>query len=209
MKEKQMRIKCAIIAACIAVTSVFTLFACSSSSNTEGTGNYGITSAKLNDRGELIVEYSDGRQQNLGAISNEGSTIVIEGGESTISTASSVGLASAVSITSHFEMTYRYSYGGFFPGYGGTKTEAYKSEGSGVIDKIDRQTGSAFIIMNYHVVYDSAYNTEDGFHRSCFACTVLAYEAVNTMLGHGKSKSAKNLFVAKPFMEIGDTEHIH
>ena len=162
MKEKQMRIKCAIIAACIAVTSVFTLFSCSSSSNTEGMGNYGITSVKLNDRGELIVEYSDGRQQNLGAISNEGSTIVIEGGESTISTASSVGLASAVSITSHFEMTYRYSYGGFFPGYGGTKTEAYKYEGSGVIYKIDRQTGSAFIITNYHVVYDSACNTEDG-----------------------------------------------
>ena len=60
MKEKQMRIKCAIIAACIAVTSVFTLFSCSSSSNTEGMGNYGITSVKLNDRGELIVEYSDG-----------------------------------------------------------------------------------------------------------------------------------------------------
>lgn len=162
MKEKQMRIKCAIIAVCIAVTSVFTLFSCSSSSNNGETGNYGITSAKLNDRGELIVEYSDGRQQNLGAISNEGSTIVIEGGESTISTASSAGLASAVSVTSNFERTYRFSYGGFFPGYGGTKTEAYKSEGSGAIYKIDRQTGSAFIITNYHVVYDSACNTEDG-----------------------------------------------
>ena len=162
MKEKQMRIRCAIIAACIAVTSMFTLFACSSSSNTGGAGNYGITSAKLNDRGELIVEYSDGRQQNLGAISNEGSTIVIEGGVSDVSSASSVGLASAVSITSNFERTYRYSYGGFFPGYGGTKTEAYKSEGSGVIYKLDRQTGSAFIITNYHVVYDSDSNTDDG-----------------------------------------------
>ena len=166
MKEKQMRIKCAIIAACIAVTSMFTLFACSSSSNTGGAGNYGITSAKLNDRGELIVEYSDGRQQNLGAISNEGSTIVIEGGVSDVASASSVGLASAVSITSNFERTYRYSYGGFFPGYGGTKTEAYKSEGSGVIYKLDRQTGSAFIITNYHVVYDSACNTEDGISNN-------------------------------------------
>ena len=162
MKEKRTRIKCAIISACIALTTVFTLFACSSATSTGESGNYGITSAKLNERGELIVEYSDGRQQNLGAISNEGTTLVLEGSESNISAASSAGLASAVSITSNFEKTYKYSYGGFFPGYGGTKTDEYKSEGSGVIYRIDRQTGSAFIITNYHVVYDSACNTEDG-----------------------------------------------
>lgn len=164
MNTVNVRIKCAIVAVCVAVTSLFAFFSCSSPATNGEQGNYGIISAKLNDRGELILEYSDGREQNLGAISNEGTTINIDSEQSDVSAATAAGLASAVSITANFVRTYNNSYGGFFPsfGMGGTSTKEYAGEGSGVIYKLDRNTGSAFIITNYHVVYDSSCNTEDG-----------------------------------------------
>lgn len=39
------------------------------------------------------------------------------------------------------------------------KTEEYSAAGSGVIYKLDKANGSAYVITNYHVVYDSAANT--------------------------------------------------
>ena len=165
MKTRKMRIAAAMLSACVALTTVFSLSACSPASPASETSGLGITSAKLNERGELVIEYSDGRQQNLGAISNEGTTIHVEGSQGDVSAAASAGLASAVSVTANFVRTYNNSYGGFFPGFGmggGTTTQEYPSKGSGVIYKLDRQTGSAFIITNYHVVYDSACNTKDG-----------------------------------------------
>ncbi len=163
MKKTAMRAISTFFAAFVILTSCFALFSCSGGTqNTVYTG--GISSARLNERGELIVTYSDGREQNLGAVSNEGTTITIENGESSIASATSMGLASAVSITANFEKTYNNSYGGFFPGFGigGTTTTPYKAEGSGVIYKLDRDTGSAFIITNYHVVYDKSSDSADG-----------------------------------------------
>jgi len=126
-----------------------------------------ITSARINERGELVLMFSDGSEKNVGAISNEGTTINIQSGDDSVLAATTAGLVSAVSITSHFEKTVNNSYGGFFPGFGGgTSTSQYTSEGSGVIYDIDRETGSAFIITNYHVVYDSASNSSDGISEN-------------------------------------------
>ena len=156
------RAACTIIAAVVTLTSCFSLFSCSES-YVEGGYASRVTSARLNERGELIIVYSDGREQNLGAVSNQGTTINIEGGESDVATATSLGLCAAVSITANFKKTYNNPYGGLFPGYGsGTVTDSYKSEGSGVIYKLDRESGSAFIITNYHVVYDNTSDSKTG-----------------------------------------------
>ncbi len=126
-----------------------------------------ITSARLNERGELVIIYSDGREQNVGFVSNEGTTIHIESNDESVKAATTAGLISAVSVTSYFEKTVNNSYGGFFPGFGvGSSNVQYSSEGSGVIYKLDRDSGSAFIITNYHVVYDSASNSKDGISEN-------------------------------------------
>ena len=152
-----------ILAVLLILTSCIALSSCSNDKDNNTFYSGGIASAALNERGELVVTYSNGREQNLGAVSNEGTTINIENKDSSIAAATSLGLCAAVSITANFEKTYTNSYGGFFPGFGGgTTTTPYKAEGSGVIYKIDRETGSAFIITNYHVVYDNASDSKTG-----------------------------------------------
>lgn len=55
-------------------------------------------------------------------------------------------LLSAVSIYSTFEVDYGYGY----------PTDTTVSRGSGVIYKLDRESGDAYIITNYHVVYNAS-----------------------------------------------------
>lgn len=73
--------------------------------------------------------------------------------------AANKGLRSAVSIYTHFQKTV--SYGGFFGRPGSSSTYDYYSAGSGVIYKLDKSSGSAYIITNYHVVYDVNSNTSN------------------------------------------------
>ena len=132
----------------------------------------GITEAKINKDGELIVTYGDGTEQNLGVVVGEngndgaagndgadGATVITGDGDS-ISVAASKGLRSAVSIVCNFKTTVQ--QGGWRPGYGSTTTKEYSSAGSGVIYRLDKEAGDAFIITNYHVVYDAGSNTENG-----------------------------------------------
>ncbi|MBR5263468.1 MAG: trypsin-like peptidase domain-containing protein [Clostridia bacterium] len=132
----------------------------------------GITEAKINKDGELIVTYGDGTEQNLGVVVGEngkdgaagndgadGATVITGDGDS-ISVAASKGLRSAVSIVCNFKATVQ--QGGWRPGYGSTTTKEYSSAGSGVIYRLDKEAGDAFIITNYHVVYDAGSNTENG-----------------------------------------------
>ena len=159
LKKPGKSIIAAIISVGVVLSSLFSLSSCNSS------GTSSVSSARINERGELVIVYSDGREQNVGAISNEGTTVVIENTGGSISSASSKGLASAVSITSNFKKTVNNSYGGWFPSFsygGGSTTSDYSSEGAGVIYKLDRDTGSAFIITNYHVVYDKSSDSENG-----------------------------------------------
>ena len=150
----------------------------------DGALSNGIVNAEINSDGELVVTYQDGTKQNLGVVVGkdgadgkdgedgkdgkdgqngssvgEGSTIVIEGEGNNVSVASSKGLRSAVSIFCTFTSTVQ--QGGWRPG-SSTTEEEFSSAGSGVIYKLDKAAGDAFIITNYHVVYDSNSNTENG-----------------------------------------------
>lgn len=82
--------------------------------------------------------------------------IQIEGTTGNIAYAAAAGLRSAVSVYCTFETT-----------SGGTgfwnptpSTQTYYTAGSGVLYQLDTN-GNAFVITNYHVVYDSNSNTEN------------------------------------------------
>lgn len=129
----------------------------------------GVVDAKINTSGELILIYQDGTEQNLGAVvgkdgangaNGTDAVTVITGEESYIPVASAKGLRSAVSIVCNFQATVQ--QGGWRPGSGSTTTKSYSSAGSGVIYQMDKAEGDAFIITNYHVVYDASSNTENG-----------------------------------------------
>ncbi len=80
-------------------------------------------------------------------------------GNSDVLYAVNKGLLSSVSVYTTFEKTV--TSGGFFGRPGTSSTYEYYSAGSGVIYQLDKNTGSAFIITNYHVVYDADCNTEN------------------------------------------------
>ncbi len=124
-----------------------------------------IKTATINDDGELILRYTDGTKANLGVVvgvngtDGKDGTDGIDGadgsdgkdgtdgadgkeGASSNVTATAKALRSAVSIFCDFS--------------------SFSSAGSGVIYKLDRATGSAFIITNYHVVYDASYRLGNG-----------------------------------------------
>ena len=134
-----------LLSTALAALTVFCFTAC---------GHGTATSARITDSGELVVTYSGGREENLGKLSAVGgTTVVIDGVEGDVSAATSIGLASAVSVKAGFTRTNKAPSYGILPGYG--KSE-YSSAGSGVIYRLDKNSGDAFIITNYHVIYDSA-----------------------------------------------------
>ena len=149
----------------------------------------GIVDAQINDNGELILIYGDGTEQNLGVVVGQdgadgadgadgedgadgqngadgdagadgadGSLVITTAGSS-IPAASAKGLRSAVSIVCNFQATVQ--QGGWWPG-SGSITQEYSSAGSGVIFQMDKAEGDAFIMTNYHVVYDASSQTENG-----------------------------------------------
>ena len=99
----------------------------------------------------------DGINGTDGTNGTNGSVTVVTNGNS-IPNATAKGLRSAVSIVCEFTATVQ---GGYWPG-SGTTTKQYASAGSGVIYKLDKESGDAFIITNYHVVYDASSNTSNG-----------------------------------------------
>ncbi len=120
----------------------------------------GVTEAVINDDGELVITYDDGTTSNLGkvvgkdgkdgingGVGNGGDSITIVGGEDNTALATSLGLTSSVNVIASFDKG------------SGTSLESYASAGAGVIYKLDKSTGDAYIITNYHVVYDSSSNT--------------------------------------------------
>ena len=149
---------CSII--CI-ICLMFTIYLVISSRNSSYA--IGIENTEINEKGELIVIYSDGTEQNLGiVVGKDGAdgALNITSNDASVSAASSKGLRSAVSIVCNFQATVQ--QGGWRPGSSGSITKDYSSEGSGVIYQIDKTEGDAFIITNYHVVYDTSSNTENG-----------------------------------------------
>ena len=172
MKTRIYSIICVI---CLLFSSAFALTSCNSDNAV------GIVSAEINENGELVLVYSDGNEQNLGVVVGkdgengadgtngqngingvdgaDGSLVITSDGSS-IPAASAKGLRSAVSIVCNFQATIQ--QGGWRPGSSNTTTQDYSSAGSGVIYQMDKTAGDAFIITNYHVVFDASSNTENG-----------------------------------------------
>ena len=144
-----------------------------------------VDRVEINDSGELVVYYYDGTEENLGKVvgtdgekGEKGDTgdkgdkgdkgddgipgtdgvdgsngadgkdgsIIINGEDSSLYAAISKGMRSTVSVISTFNAS----------------SEPYSSGGAGVIYKLDRESKTAFIITNYHVVYDSKSDTANG-----------------------------------------------
>lgn len=156
-----------VVAMTLIITIMLTFSGCSLNTPVN------ISDATINENGELILIYSDGNEQNLGNVvgkdgkdgvdgeNGQDGNITIDSDGSNIALATSKGLQSAVSIVSSFT---RKSYGGYYPMYGmnGNYESTYSSSGAGVIYTLDKENGDAFIITNYHVVYDVSSNTENG-----------------------------------------------
>ncbi len=79
--------------------------------------------------------------------------ITIQGGTPSTVAAANKALLSAVSVVSYFEES-NSGWGGF-GGSSGSSTA--QSSGSGVIYKLDKNTGEAYVITNHHVVYNADY----------------------------------------------------
>ena len=154
MKGKICSLVCAI---CLLVGLLIPLSSCGA------VGKSGINSVKINEKGELVVYYQNGTSENLGMVvgsdGTDGSMNITNDGNGIVY-ASAKALRSAVSIVCNFQTTVQ--QGGWFPGYGSTTTKEYTSAGSGVIYQMDKASGDAFIITNYHVVYDSSSNSSNG-----------------------------------------------
>ncbi len=116
-----------------------------------------ISSVDINNDGELIITYTNGSVQNLGCVvGKDGSVNVdINGNSNDASFAVANGLRSAVSIQCVHNV---------YNKYGSLSTSA--SAGSGVIYKIDKEASSAFIITNYHVVYNENAVNKNGIADS-------------------------------------------
>ena len=113
----------------------------------------GISSTSINEKGELIIKYTNGNEQNLGVVvgsdgkdgadgssTNSGNT-VIQGSGADVALAVSKATRSAVSVSAAFKNAFG--------------QESYSS-GSGVIYKYNEEVDGYFIITNYHVVYDAS-----------------------------------------------------
>lgn len=161
-----------VTAITLILTFMLTLTGCGLNTDT----TISLTNATINENGELVLTYSDGSEQNLGNVvgkdgedgadgkdgeKGQDGNITIDSDGSNIALATSKGLQSAVSIVCNFT---RKTYGGYYPIYGtnGNFNSTYSSSGSGVIYTLDKENGDAFIITNYHVVYDVSSNTDNG-----------------------------------------------
>lgn len=136
--------------------------------------NLGVVTGKDGEKGERGADGADGKDGVDGADGADGAdgkngasgtdgadgSLLITSDGSSIPAASAKGLRSAVSIVCKFTKNIQSS--GLFPGSGNASTYEYSSAGSGVIYQLDRAAGDAFIITNYHVVYDASSNTENG-----------------------------------------------
>ena len=125
----------------------------------------GISKTEINELGELVITYTDGSQENLGVIVGQDGKDGVDGKDGdyiaaekdkVIEAASAKALTSSVSIYCGFERTV----------YG--QPQAYASAGSGVIYKLDKTSGDAFVITNYHVVYDPNCNASNGISEEIY-----------------------------------------
>ena len=120
---------------CLILSFVFLLTSCSS---------LNFRSGVEKEEGDVVYNVIDNGSL---VITNEGTEIP---------EATAKAFRSSVSIYSMFEASSSSQIGGRFPGSSGNSNATeYASIGSGVIYKMDKLNGDAFIVTNYHVVYNS------------------------------------------------------
>jgi serine protease Do len=95
-----------------------------------------------------------GLEQNVTVNGGNDYNITINSTESKNLLAASKALLSAVSITCTFKVTVSTIFGT-------TGVQEKQTAGAGVIYRLDKENGDAYIITNYHVVYLNGANTED------------------------------------------------
>ena len=162
MKRGSLRRAVALLLSCLlCVSSVFVLSSCfrfSWGEDDDGVASEPyIVDVYTDAAGNVRIKYSDGRETSVGSVSQNDYTVTVEGELGDVSAASAKGLLSSVKITASFTKTVNGGYGGFFPGMGGgSYKNTYSSKGSGVIYSLDSEQGDAFIVTNYHVVYDAS-----------------------------------------------------
>ena len=139
--------RCAAIAMLTLCAILFTSScAIISGSNSQGDTEEYMTKDEVN---RLIA----GIQQNVTVEGGDSYNVTINSDGSKNLLAASKALLSAVSISCTFKVT--------TSGYFGVSTSKKETAGSGVIYKLDKNTGDAYVITNYHVVYYKGADTED------------------------------------------------
>ena len=129
-----------------------------------------IASAHINDKGELILTYTNGKSQNLGVVVGKDGVVSgdvnvnITGSGTDVSSAVMKGIKSSVSILCAMEKKSTIFEEG----------SSYVSSGAGIIYKLDKKSGDAYIITNYHVVYDEEFDTANNI---CDDISVFLYGA--------------------------------
>lgn len=144
-----------VLTLCVGAFSGCTLLTADGSTDTS---SQTVSNVQISE-GNIIVTYSDGTTKNIGSATTNvnNNTITINGGETEQSTlAVSKALLSTVGVQCSFTRTVQ---GGF---WGSSSQQSYTSNGAGVIYSLDKTSGNAYIITNYHVVHDSDSNAANG-----------------------------------------------
>lgn len=119
-----------------------------------------ITDTTINSKGELVVTYSNGTQDNLGkVVGQDGSD-----GKDGLDGVGGSGTGAAADLTKTVRNALKSSVSVFctFTSNELGRPMEFSTAGSGVIYRLNRSEGDAFIITNYHVVYDEKSITKDG-----------------------------------------------
>lgn len=149
-----------LVAIILSVIMLFTMIlstGCTSTKGENGKSAYDLA-VESGFKGTLD-EWLESLKGAPGGSNSQNNNVTINSTGGDIKAAANKGLMSAVSIYTHFVHTT--TTGGFWGIPSGTRdTDAY-SAGSGVIYKLDKQKGNAYIITNYHVVYDAECNTKN------------------------------------------------
>lgn len=150
-------IKKLIVFTCV-LTAALLLSSCSvydlanKSAESAGTAGDYVTKDQVN---RLI----EGIEENITVNAGDNINVTINSSDNKNALSASKGLLSTVSITAKFTVTTVTPPSFFYPG--STETTEQTSRGSGVIYKIDKGKGDAYIITNYHVVYSKGADTEN------------------------------------------------
>ena len=150
-------------------------------STASGTDTFAdVNGFAVDAEGHLILHLGDGTELELNISGDAGIRGVIPSdvynteikvdtsGTTDLSYAASKALLSSVSVWCSYERRVAVDpFSSWFFGYGSNQqsTEEYHTAGSGVIFKLDKQKGDAYIITNFHVVYDSQSTAEDGISQ--------------------------------------------